>query len=201
MPSNTEIANLAISHLGTGKDIENLTTGNSPEAKAMRRFFETARDKVLEDFPWPFATKFVALGLIKESPTTEWAYSYGFPADAIRFVRILSAQRTDSRQSEVKYKIVHGASAQELYTDKEDAWAEFTFRVTDTARFSPSFVVALSHLLAKLAAPRLTRGDPFKQQERQKIFYQEAISEAWANAANQERPDEGVESELVRARD
>lgn len=200
MPSDTEIANIAISHLGTGKDIANLTTGSSQEAKVMRRFFEAARDKVLGDFPWPFATKFVALGLIASNPTDEWAFSYGYPSDAVRLNRIRSGVRNDSLQSRVPYKIVHGASAREIYTDQEDAEAEFTFCVTDTGRFPMDFVMAFSYYLAELAAPRLTAGDPFKLQERMDQFYQREITNAWANAANEEKPDERVDSEFVRVR-
>jgi hypothetical protein len=201
MPSDTEIANLAITLLGTGKRIGNLTTENSPEANAVNVFFTTARDKAFEDFPWPFATRFVALALIEEDPTTEWNYSYGYPSTAVTFRRILSGVRNDSHQSKVRYRIVYGTSAREIYTDEENAVAEFTFRVTDTGRFPPSFVLAFAYKLAELIAPALTGGDPFDRETKMKNKYHEAISEAWANAANEEVPDEAVASEFERERE
>jgi len=201
MLSDTEIANLAIRHLGTGKEISNLTTGNSQEAGAMRRYFETARNQAFGAFPWPFATKFVTLALIATDPTTEWGFSYGYPSDAQRLIRICSGIRNDSHQSRVRYRIVHGAAAREIYTDEENAVAEFILRVTDTQRFPDDFIMAFSFKLAFLAAPSLTAGDPFKLQERMDFYYQREISKARADAANEEVPDETVESEFVRVRE
>ena len=72
MASKTEIANLALSHLGVGKEIGNLDTEKTEEAVAMRRFYESARDATLRDFPWPFATRMVALALVASPPTQWW---------------------------------------------------------------------------------------------------------------------------------
>lgn len=201
MPSDTEIANIAISNLGTGKDIANLTTEDSEEANAVRRFFNTSRGEVLRDFPWPFATEFRALGLITEDPTDEWRYSYGYPSDALRLIRILSGIRNDSRQSMASYKIVHGSSGKEIYTDQEDAEAEVTLQVTDTQRYPSDFVMALSYKLAYRIAPRLTRGDPFKLQERMFHLYQMEIVKAQASAINEQQRDEPQDSEFIRTRE
>ena len=72
MATETQISNIAISHLGIGLEIQNLETENSAEAKACRRFYETSRDAVLGDFEWPFATKIIELNLVEEGPNTEW---------------------------------------------------------------------------------------------------------------------------------
>lgn len=201
MPSDTEIANLAIRHLGTGKEISSLETGNSEEAGALRRYFDTARDQALAEFPWPFATKFFTLNLITADPTTEWGFSYGYPSDAERIIRICSGIRNDTHQSKVRYRIVYGASAREIYTDEENAVAEYIFRVTDTQRFPTGFVMALSFKLAFLAAPSLTAGDPFKLQERMDFYFQREISKARADAANEEVPDAAPASEFERVRE
>ena len=75
--SKTEIANLAISHLGIGKTIANLELEKSQEAIACRRFYDTVRDSSLRDFPWPFAGKIQALALV----SNEWLYAYQYPSD------------------------------------------------------------------------------------------------------------------------
>ncbi len=201
MASDTEIANLALSHIGIGKEIANLTTENSQEANASRRFFVPSRDEVLRDFPWPFATRFVTLGLIEDDPTEEWDFSYGYPSDAVRMVRLLSGIRNDNRQSKVSYKVVSGNSGREIYTDLEDAQAEFTFRETDTQRYPPDFVMAFSYKLAMRIAPRLTRGDPFKLQDRVLRFYMAEIAKAQATSANEEQVDEAPDSEFIRTRE
>jgi len=201
MASDTEIANLALSHIGIGKEIANLTTENSEEAGAARRFFNTSRDEVLRDFPWPFATEFRTLALITEDPTDEWRFSYAYPSDAVRMVRLKSGIRNDNLQSKVRYKIVRGVSGREIYTDEEDAEAEFTFRETDTQRFADDFVMAFSYKLAIRIAPRLTRGDPFKLQERVFRFYTMEIAKAQATALNEQEDDKIPESEFIRVRE
>ena len=99
MSSKTEIANMAISHLGIGKEIANLGIEKSEEAKACRRFYETAKTGVLVDLDWSFATKFVVLNLITAAPSLEWAYSYKYPVDCINMRRILSGTRRDTREN------------------------------------------------------------------------------------------------------
>ena len=47
MASSTEIANLALSHLGNGTEIADLETERSSEASACRRFYDVALAQVL----------------------------------------------------------------------------------------------------------------------------------------------------------
>src|SRR5688572_11149621 len=110
MASETEIANLALSHLGVGKEIANLETERSQEAVACRRFYDTARDATLRDFSWPFATKIAVLGLIEADPNDEWDYSYRYPSDCLQLRRILSGVRNDTRDSRVPFKLAHDDS-------------------------------------------------------------------------------------------
>ena len=46
-----------------------------------------------------------------------------------------------------------------IYTDQENAVALYTRRVTDTSKFPPIFVVALSWHLASMVAGPLIKGD------------------------------------------
>lgn len=200
MASPEEICNLALSHIGVGKEIASLDSEKSQEAMACRRVFEPARIATLRDFGWPFATKFVDLGLVKENPTSEWSFSYQYPSDCLHFRKILSGTRNDNRQSRVPYRIVYGASGQEIYTDCEDAEAEYTVDVKDTGRFPQDFVMALSFRIAFLVAPRLTAGDPFKLGDRARTLYDVEVSRAKATAANEEQEEEDPDSEFIRAR-
>src|SRR5438046_2758921 len=95
LSSTTEIANMAISLIGIAKEIANLDSENSAEAKACRRFFANVRDTVLGDFPWPFATKFATLSLVQTDPNDDWGFSYNYPSDALKIRRILSGIRND----------------------------------------------------------------------------------------------------------
>jgi hypothetical protein len=201
MASKTEIANLAIRHLGIGKPIGNLETEQSQEAAACRVFFDTVRDAVLEDFAWPFASQIRALGLIESDPTTEWAYSYAYPSDCLRFGRILSGIRTDTRQSVIPYRRAKIGDNEVILTDQDDAVAEFTIKITDTGLFSSAFTLAMSYRLAYYVAPSITGGDPFNIQERVGQLYIFELEKAQVNALNEVQQDEVPESEFTRARE
>lgn len=199
MATKVEIWNLALSHLGIDKEISG-EMEKSSEARACRRFDRTARRSTLRDFEWPFATKFVVLGLIEKNPTSEWAFSYQYPSDCLHFRRILSGVRNDTRQSRIPYKLVSGDSGQEIYSDEESAQAEYTVDVEDTSRFPDDVVLAISYRLAAYMAPRLTGGDPYKLGDKAAQNYSYELSKAKATAVNEEQEEEDPDSEFIRAR-
>lgn len=201
MASETEIANLALSHLGIGKEISNIDTERSDEANAARRFYPLCRDTTLRDVKWPFATKVTELALVESDPTTEWAYSYTYPTDCLNAHKILSGVRNDSRQTRVPYSIYYGTASKVIYTDMQSAELEYTVKVTDSQRFPDDFVLAISFKLAALMAPRLTAGDPFKLGQYASAMYDRHIKIAAANSYNEEQQDETVSSEFVRYRE
>lgn len=200
MASSTEICNLALSHLGVGKEIANLETEQSQEASACRRYYETARDNTLRDFNWPFATRYAALGLVEEDPNEEWDFSYRYPSDCLKLRRILSGTRNDSRQSRVPYQIAQDNTGKLIFTDKDDAEVVYTYRETDPDKFTSDFIMALSFRLANYIAPRLTNGDPFGLGKRALDMYSYEISVAAANSYNEQQDEEPVDSELIRSR-
>lgn len=200
MASETEICNLAISHLGSGKEIGDLSTDKSNEASACRRYYEVTRDTLQRDYDWPFATSIATLSLVEEDPNDEWSYSYRYPSDCFRFRRILSGIRNDTERTRVPFKIAYAADGQVVFTDQQDAQAEYSIKVTDPARFSPDFIMALSFRLAAYIAPRITAGDPFgmgKNAMQQYLFH---LSTAEKTAGNEEQRDQPVESEFIRER-
>lgn len=198
--SETVIANLALSHLGISKTIASLTE-RSQEALACLAFYEEARDEMLRDFPWPFAAKFAELTLVGEDPTDEWGYSYRYPSDCLTLRRIFSGLRTDSRQSQVKYKLGSDDDGLLIYTDVSEPTCEYTRRFTDVLRFPPDFVMALSFRLAFYIAPRVTAGDPWKLGARAGELWRMSNQKAQGACVNEEKPDEVAESEFIRARE
>lgn len=200
MASAIEICNFSLSHLGVGKLIASLNE-QSQEARACNLFYESTRDAVLRDAMWPFARRIQSLGLVEEDPNSEWSYSYRYPTNCLYFRRILSGSRNDSRQSRVPYRFAYADDGQLVLTDKEDAEAEWTVKVTNPARYSEDFALALSLRLAGYVAPRLTGGDPHKLGQRALQLYEAEISKARASAFNEEQADEEVDAEFIRARD
>lgn len=201
MASQTEIANLALSHLGIGKEISNLETERSEEAGACRRYFDIALDMVLSDFSWPFATKIADLALVESTPNDEWAYSYRYPTDCLKARRVLSGNRNDNRQSRVPYKIANDTSGIILFCDFTDAQMEYTARVSDPVLFPSDFTIALSYLIASFIAPRITSGDRFGLTKEMMQFYKMSLLQAQASAVNEEQPDQEPDSEFIRVRE
>lgn len=201
MPTPTEICNLALSHIGVGVEIANLESETSQEAKACRRFYDTALRVTLRDFPYPFARVFETAQLVEESPTTEWSYSYRYPSNCLKLKRILSGTRNDNRQTRVPYVIGGDAAGMLIYTDETEAVYEYIKLITDTSRWTEDASLAFSFRLAAYIAPRLTGGDPFKMGDRAIRFYTTEVSMAKANAVNEQQDEEKPESEFIRARE
>lgn len=200
MSSKVEIVNMALSHLAIGKEISNLESESSEEARTARRFYDIARDTTLRDFPWPFATKIAALSLIETEPNTEWAFSYRYPTGCVYLRRILSGLRNDSRDTRAPYRLAQDESGQIIYTDGEDAQAEYTVKADNPQFYPADFMLAFSYLLAALMAPRLTGGDQFKLGAQAWRLYQAMTGKAVSRAFNEEQAEEEVESESIRAR-
>lgn len=194
-----EIYNLALSHLGTGKEVQGINE-NSAEANACRRFYETALEQTLRGASWPFATRFATLNLIEENPTEEWVYAYRYPTDCLQAVRLVSGNRNEARQDRLEYKIVSQTDGLQIYTDQENAQLEYTVKITDLNLFPSDFKMALSFKLAHLIAPRVTKGDPFGMGKRALDNYFLELSVAQSNAYNEEQPSDLPQSEFVRTR-
>lgn len=110
MSSDTEVANLALSKIGTRSTIASLTE-DSNEARAINLVYENVRDQVLGMAFWNFAKKTVNLGVLKAAPgaagststggptwspdwpAPPWLYEYAYPSDAIQ-VRMIMPQMT-----------------------------------------------------------------------------------------------------------
>jgi hypothetical protein len=201
MASQTEICNLALSHIGSAKEITNIETERSQEALACRRYYTIARDMVLRDFEWPFATRLVALGLVESDPNDEWRYSYRYPTDCLFFRRILSGVRNERPDQRIPHKIASDDTGKLIYTDQQSAEAEYTILISNTDEYHPDFVMALSYMLASLVASRLTQGDPLKLGTHMLKLYEYAITKAQASAANEENQGPEPESSLAASRE
>lgn len=201
MASETEICNIALSHLGIGKEISNIDTDASDEASACRRFYDTARDSVLKEIPWPFATKIRTLALIEEEPNDDWNYSYRYPSDCLFIRRFLTNLRNPGQDARVKYKVAQDSAGLIIYTDERTPTIEYTVRETDPVKYPSDFILAFSFMLAFYIVPRLTKGDPFNLRQSTFQAYRLEISRASAHAFNEEELDRVPESEFIRGRE
>src|SRR4030095_9643447 len=106
MTSITDIANRALSSIGTRSQIADLSE-DSNEARSCRLLLEPLRDEVLRLAPWNCAFNYANLDLICSAPGTPenptageatwnkgippppWSYEYAFPSDCLRAVFIV----------------------------------------------------------------------------------------------------------------
>ena len=165
MASETDICNLALSHLG---DEATVVSINPPEGSAQAdhcaRWYPIALEALLEMHPWSFATKRAA-GAPLASPATTWAYAYAFPSSAIQIISVLpygavsdsGNGSTYSPQPFVVETLASGAKA--VLSNAEQATLRYTVRVSDTAQFPPLFVQALTRLLASYLAGPVLKGE------------------------------------------
>lgn len=199
MASEVEICNQALSHIGSGKPIAILTE-RSEEAEVCRTFYAGTRDIVLRDFPWPFASRIVALGLVATDPNDDWGYSYRYPTDCLHDIKIMGAGRNIGAGDRIEYEIGSDSTGGLVYADQADAELKYTARITDPNRFTPDFAEALGYLMAVKIGPRLTGGDPrglVKEAERR---YMWCISKAKASAANEGQVGLPAESSFIEGR-
>ena len=207
--SKTNICNLALGHLGVAREIANIDTENSKEAQACRRFFNIVRDMILRDFNWPFARKVVALDLIQENPSSKWCFSYRYPTDAVRLIRICPITENVSTyqnyESEefyrIPFEIARDGNARAIWTNLDSPELEYISDVDDVSDLPPDFQLAFSYLLAGHIAPRVTGGDPFSTGSRSYQLYAQILEKAKANASNEIEQGRERESEFITVRE
>lgn len=199
----TDLANMALSHVGVSDRIASINDKNT-RARACLLFYENVRDQVLRDFDWPFARRFALLTRVGNQPTLEWLYSYRVPAEAIAVRRIVNEfGRTETDLSRTRFTIVSDDQGQLVYTDYSSTTGPvvaYTKRETDTGRFPPDFAQSVALLLAAHIAPEISKGDELKLGERALQKYDWRVRLAWANAANEEAVDLPADSRFVTER-
>lgn len=179
MASEIDIANLALAHLG---DSATVSSFNPPEGSAQAehcaRFYPIARDSLIEQHDWGFATRRAVLApLTYTDPTGEWAFAYALPNLCIKPIKVrppstLSSIITSYPLSTIAPSgnmvgnngIEFTAETDEngnkfLLTNQETASVIYLVQTTDTNKFSPLFVDTLSWYLASYLAGPVLKGD------------------------------------------
>lgn len=172
MAADLTTVNLALSRFGQAKITQaQLNADVHPSAVAANTFFDSCRDEVLGESNWPFATVTMALSSLGEDQTGEWVYIYSYPTLAMSSIFNCFNLATVDSKSEQEFEVKHiptlGVSA--IYTDLDDAIAEYTYQVTNTALWSKKFITALSYRLAAELCMTIT-GDAKKSLELMSIY-------------------------------
>lgn len=215
MASEIDIANLALAHLG---DDATVSSFNPPEGSAQAehcaRFYPIARDSLLEQHGWGFATRRATLNKIDGyvDPTGEWAFAYALPNLCIKPIEVrpptqLSGVITSYPLSTIapsgnivgnngiEFTVEIDENGNKiLLTNQTDASAVYLIQVIDTSKFSPLFVDTLSRYLASYIAGPLLKGEVGRAESKAQLQITMALmGKATVSDANQrvrnQRPD------------
>ena len=214
MASEVDICNLALGHIGDSATVSSLSPPEgSAQAEHCARFYPMARDSILEQHPWGFATFRTNLALLSDA-WPEWQYCYAVPTDALNILAVLPPLASNdysvsySTSGSMAYgdmsgmPTVSGGNYQPqpysveslddgtdvIYTDQESAALRYSARVTDTTKFSPLFTDALSWLLASYLAGPVIKGDAGAAESKRCLqMFTAVMGKATISDANQRR--------------
>ena len=151
-----EICNLALNHLGMNS-IGALTDDN-PSADALNVYYTIAIDDIFREFNWPFCSVTAALVASTEE-VLGWTYIYVYPANAATVWTVFDEATVDTKD-EQEFEVLlssedSSTGAKVICSNLQDAYAEYTYKTTDTTLYDPKFSLALSYKIAASMAHQL----------------------------------------------
>jgi hypothetical protein len=218
MATEVEICNLALSHI-RAQSINSLNE-SSFQAQQCKLKYPIARDFVLEDFKWGFATTIKPLAVLSDKTVFNWKFVYQYPTDCLRIDRCIPnieyyAQDTSSVaprdrfeyddympdiDAPVDYKVMYLDGSKVIVSNEEDLRAEYRFKVENTALFPSSFVMSLSHLLAAELAVPIIGGDAGRAYRSDEMTLYGNYAASAASADSNQESTTMPESEFVTVR-
>jgi hypothetical protein len=191
MASVVDVCNLSLAHLGDEATVSSISPPDgSAQADHCKRFYPIARDALLEEVAWNFATRRIVLAETANTPPDVWAYEYAYPGSCLRILAILDSSGDENAPQDYMQG-TDDTGAKVIWTNTEDATALFTFAVTDTTKFSTLFVTTLSYLLASYLAGPITR-DPGTKKSMYQAYMAELGKAGVSNAKANKNPATGV---------
>lgn len=153
MYEKSDIYNLTLAHLLLIKRVLDVDSDTSKEVQVLNSVYDTAFLKTLEELDLDSTSTQIQLELIATDPNDLWSFAYKYPSKCLRFRRIQSSVRRDTRDTQIpkSIKIFNGKKA--IFTDQESAIGEFITTDTSLSVLSASAGLAMSYKLAILSAP------------------------------------------------
>jgi len=152
--STVQIANFALSKIGTDATIESLTEDSS-EANECNLWLEHSRLQCLAAYDWSFARVTENLAAHGDDPTVLWTYRYVYPATCVKARFIENPQGKE--ENPVPYMIEQSTDGtKSILTDITDAKLIFTKLVTAPDLYTTFFIELLATLLGSHIAFALT---------------------------------------------
>lgn len=173
MTSVVEICNMALGHIRS-TSINSLEE-SSIQAQYCKLYYPISRDAALSDIPWSFARKVAPLQLLNDE-VFNWAFVYQYPNDCLRINHLMInysqvtpggslnssvASRVydhdliaPDRLPQVPYEVMTIGNNKVIVSNDAELRADYRAKIENTTRYTPLFVLALSHFMAShLAVP------------------------------------------------
>jgi|TARA_R100001530_G_C4312005_1_gene153295 hypothetical protein len=201
MSSQVDVYNLALDNIASKARVNSLTE-DSVERKTCEAQFFAAREVVLEDHDWNFASFYDTLTLVKEStdtipPPLPWLYQYTYPSLCV-YAREITRQLDSEEDVPFRVDLNDDKTAKYIHTDKQDAILRYTRRITNITLFTPRAVEALGWKLATMIVISLNGNLKLKQNAEQS--YLNAIASAKASNFNESVNRKAADPSLIQSR-
>ena len=151
--SKAEIFNIALNILGVSIPVEKADTTDNRYV-LLNNYYELARDYVLKDFDWNFASTFKSLSLCNIDNNLEnfsqYRYCYAYPNNCICARDIFS--KDDYVLQKFSISCIESTNEKVILTNVEEAVLRYTRRINKENFFTPEFSMALAYYLAGLTS-------------------------------------------------
>lgn len=208
--NQTAICNLALLRLGITQQIADITE-NTVNGRACRAVYDPSIRQLLQEHPWPFATRQVDLALVDIQIIADYYYSYRYPTDFLMINRVLPKETLDDSvplvsftppsQAQIDtypFMIGSDSSGRLIHTEIEDAVAIGTIFIDDTSMFDQLFIDALAWRMSTEMAMAVTRNKDYYSLS--KSNYEDAVSRAFAMGLNEPKPRPPRDASMIEAR-
>ena len=147
--SKAQIFNVVLNILGVSSPLENPNSADN-RAILLNNYYELARDYVLKDFDWNFASSFKELSLCDEQiDLSGYDYTFNYPNDCLCARDLFLKNRYTSEKFSIA-SLSNGNSV--ILTNVDTPVLRYTRRVEKEVFFTSEFSMALAHYLASLTA-------------------------------------------------
>lgn len=190
MASRVDIANLALTKLGSASKITSLTD-NSVAARALNGVYDIYRKAELRSRHWSFALKRTTIPALAAVPSWGFGYAYQLPSDYLRIVQVndtfdVPALNDYNDGDTSPWAIESGAILTDFGSPLK---IRYVWDVTDEGTFDALFVVSLACRLALECCEQITNSNTKKAAAAE--AYKEAIRDA-AKAGAIEKPPAAI---------
>lgn len=169
-----QIADIALAHLG--QESLSVYTEDTRNGRAIRKYYDLARQVVLESSKWPFAVKRVVLSPVVGSPAFEWTYTFGLPSDLIKINEVW-----DTSNSSIEYE----REGPNLLCNSDTIRLKYTYNNETIADYTAKFVDAMALKLAAAACYEITgsrtEAQSLEEQFSVKLFEAKSSSDRGTN--------------------